>query len=242
MDGFLKVFYSMIFPPVCVSCTRRIKNEEIVLCVPCTKSIILYDSLFCPVCSARVPPGEKICHPNAGYTLAAATSYEQKTVRDLVHALKYDETKEGAILIAHIIFEYLKRVLPLSLLNFSDYLIIPIPLHRKRERARGYNQSFLIAQELKRIFEAHGMMSPNIYKNILIRDAHTLSQTECHNIQERRKNVLGCFTISNKELIEQKNIILIDDVHTTGATIGEATRVLKQCGGKHILALTFAKT
>jgi len=242
INRFIKILYSMVFPPICVSCKERIGNEEIVLCAPCTKNIILHDSLFCPICGARVPPGAKVCHSSAGYTLAAATSYEQKTIRDLVHALKYDETKEGAMLIAYVIFEYLKRILPLSSLNFSDYAVIPIPLYTRKERARGYNQSSLIAQELKLIFETQGMAFPKIYENILIRNTHTLSQTECHNIQERRKNISGCFTVLNKKNIEQKNIILVDDVHTTGATIGEATRMVKQCGVKHVLALTFAKT
>lgn len=242
MARFLKVFYSMIFPPLCVSCEKRIENEGVVLCTPCIKNIILHSSLFCPICGARVPPGEKICHTNAGYTLAAATSYEQKIVRDLIHALKYNETKEGAVLIAYIIFEYLKRVLPLPSLDFSDYLVIPIPLHKKRERARGYNQSLLIAEELKKIFEGNGMKFPEIRRDIMTRNAYTLSQTECRSGEERRKNISGCFSIQNKTYLEKKHIILIDDVHTTGATISEATQILKQCGVNRVLALTFAKT
>jgi len=242
MYRIIKIFYSMIFPPYCVSCEKRIENEDTVLCTSCVKNIVLHSSLFCPFCGARIPPGEKICHINVGYILGAATSYEQKTVRDLVHALKYNETQEGAILVAYIMFEYLKRVLPLSSLDFSDYIAIPIPLYKRKERARGYNQSLLIAKELKKIFKAHGLGFPEIYENIITRNLHTLSQTECRNVQERKKNISGCFTIPNKELVENKNIILIDDVHTTGATIGEATRTLKQCGAKRILALTFAKT
>jgi len=232
----------MIFPPLCVSCEKRIENEEVVLCTPCVKNIILHSSLFCPICGARVPPGEKVCHTDAGYTLAAATSYEQKTVRDIVHALKYNETKEGAVLIAHIMFEYLKRVLPLSSLDFSDYIAIPIPLYKRKERARGYNQSLLIAKELKRVFEVHTMVFPEICEDIITRNTRTPSQTECRNVQERKKNIYGCFTIPNKKSVEKKNIILIDDVHTTGATIGEATRILKQHGAKRILALVFTKT
>lgn len=242
MLGLLKTFYSMIFPPLCVSCEKKIENEDVVLCASCIKNIMLHSSLFCPFCGARVPPGEKICHTNAGYMLAAATSYEQKMVRDLIHSLKYNETKESAVLIAHIMFEYLKRVLPLSSLDFSDYIAIPIPLYKRKERTRGYNQSLLIAQELRKIFEAHGMVFPKICDDGIIRNTHTLSQTECRNIKERKKNISGCFSISHEKFIEKKNIMLIDDVHTTGATISEAVRVLKQHGAKRILALVCAKT
>lgn len=232
----------MLFPPLCVSCEKRVENEDVVLCISCIKSIMLHSSFFCPVCEARVPPGEKICHGDAGYILAAATSYEQKAVRNLIHALKYSETREGAMLIAHIIFEYLKRVLPLSLLDFSEYIAIPIPLYKRKERTRGYNQSFLIAEELKKIFEMHGMMFPEIHTDIITRNTNTLSQTECQNIKERKKNISGCFSVSPIKIVEKKNIVLIDDVHTTGATIGEAVRILKQHGAKRIIALVCAKT
>lgn len=242
MHPFFISFLSVLFPPRCISCNIRIDNPEFVCCAPCTGKIILNSSFFCPFCGARIPPGEKACHADAGYLLGAATSFEQKQIRDLVHSLKYNGTRDTAPFIAHMMFEYMRRILPVNALDFSNYMLIPIPLHKRKERVRGYNQSSVLAHELKKIFVSLDLPFPEIRKDILMRKKYTPSQTECRTTQERRKNIAECFSVSHPEYINGKNIILIDDVHTTGATMGEAVRILKRCGGKRILGFVFAKT
>jgi competence protein ComFC len=114
--------------------------------------------------------------------------------------------------------------------SFTELLIVPIPLHPKRKRQRGYNQSELIARELylkdKTIF--------TLTLDVLYRSQHTTQQARIQNRSQRIRNVQGCFAVRNQHLIHKRTVLLIDDVSTTGATLAEAARVLKKAGAKHV--------
>ncbi len=113
-------------------------------------------------------------------------------------------------------------------------MIMPVPLHAKRLRQRGFNQALLLAH---RMSERHGL--PLVYDN-LIRQRSTRPQVELKG-DERIKNVKGAFTLRQPGKVEEKNIILVDDVFTTGATMNECAQVLKQAGATHVTAFTLAR-
>ncbi len=119
----------------------------------------------------------------------------------------------------------------------QDWIIIPIPLHKLKERKRGFNQTNLLAKEIIKYF-------PLKYNNqILIRIKNNLPQAQIKNRQERFKNSKDIFDINKNylKLIENKNIILLDDVYTTGATLHSAANILKQNKANKIVALCLAK-
>ena len=148
--------------------------------------------------------------------------------------------------------------------NFREPLLIPIPLSAKRYHERGYNQAELICKELVRLSRNHLTKNPlasplsggnnlspltrggqeglRLENNILIKPKETEHQARIHNRNERLKNIIGSFAVKNssENLIKKRNIILIDDITTTGATLNEARKVLKQAGARKIIAFTLA--
>ena len=114
-------------------------------------------------------------------------------------------------------------------------LIIPVPLHRRREAIRGYNQSYLLAKEIGRITELE------VKNKILIKSTGTRSQSRL-NFNDRLINLNGVFNIRNRQEIKNKNILLIDDIVTTGATLIECSKILHEAGARSITGLTLTTT
>ena len=114
----------------------------------------------------------------------------------------------------------------------SDFLI-PVPLHKSRHRERGFNQSEIVAQEISKLTGLY------VLKNALKRKKNTKDQTNL-SPQQREENVKGAFVVTQPDMINGKNIILVDDVITTGATLSECARMLKQAGAEKILGMTIA--
>ena len=114
-----------------------------------------------------------------------------------------------------------------------DY-ILPIPLHRTKEREREFNQAYILAQPLAAKFKKK-LLLRNIY-----RTRFTLSQSELASHQ-RKENIRGAFGITNRETIKGKNILIVDDVFTTGATVNECAALLKKNGAGITEVLTLAR-
>jgi competence protein ComFC len=117
--------------------------------------------------------------------------------------------------------------------QFQDFVIVPVPLHKKRQRMRGFNQAELIAEE---IGKNNGL---EVVNDALIRGINTKSQVDLQK-GERRENIKGAFTVSDTAKMKRKKVLIIDDLFTTGSTLNECARVLKRSGVKEVWGLTIA--
>ncbi len=209
-------FLALIFPSRCLDC--GIKNK-----------------ILCEDCLAKFPD---IFTPTKPW-IFSATSYQDEIVKKAIWLFKYKGLKILAEPLAELIYQRFKETrFPLG--NSvskcqSDCVIIPIPLSKKRFRRRGYNQSELMAQFLS------DKMSIRMAANVLYKTKETISQVEIKDREKRLKNLEGAFEIKNSETIKDKNIILVDDIITTGATLSEAKKVLLQAGAKKIIGITLAR-
>ncbi len=156
-----------------------------------------------------------------------------KPLRALIHALKFQGIAGAAEPLAEILVGYVARLG----LDLHDFIAVPIPLSTKRARARGFNQSALIARPFAR---ALGIPCE---EHLLARVQHRKPQSETEDIFERRENVRDCFALADGAIkaLRDKKILLIDDVTTSGTTFTEAARVLKSGGAKKIIAVAVAK-
>ncbi|MDI6717794.1 MAG: ComF family protein [Patescibacteria group bacterium] len=229
---------NILFPPICANCRKRIiaeKNNKFV-CDDCLALIQINNTLFCPICQARLPENKRICgHKNEKfkefpYLLGAVSDFNNETLQNLIYNFKYQHLKWLAPALGNIMVSYLKTMN----LKLNDFIIIPIPLHKSRERFRGYNQSELLAEFVGKEFNLE--VNP-----VLKRIKKTCPQAQEKKYENRKKNTAGAFKISDFKSAADKNIILIDDVYTSGATISEAARTLKEGGAKNIIALVLAK-
>ncbi len=212
----LKTILDLIFPEKCLNCHKR----DILICENCIKNLDLNEKEL----------------DNFVYSIF---DYRNPIMKKIIWNLKYKNKKMLAGFLAIYLHErILEELTDLEVFeNFTNPIIIPIPLSKTRLKERGYNQTLLIAEEIIKLDRENKFI---LEKNILYKRKETEHQARIKNRQERLKNIIDTFAISNQEKIQNKNIILIDDVVTTGATLKEARKILKQNGAKKIIAFTIA--
>lgn len=218
----------VLFPPMCIACHAALASG--VLCTNCFARIALANTLFCGACRSRFGEHKKTCHPGFPYRLGAPLSYHDEVVQALIYGLKFDGVRLAAVPLATLMNRYLAS-LPFS---FQTYTAIPIPLGSARLRERGFNQSELLAREVA----AHFALP--LRADALIRVRNTKPQSALTHAA-RRENVRGCFVVRDRDAVQGRNILLIDDVVTSGSTLLEATAALKAAGARRVIALVAAK-
>lgn len=247
---FFEYLLDIILPKKCVSCSR----ECYYVCPECFAKIPTQTDFHCFVCGQR-SPGGKICpecHKKTGINLTGllvASDWQNLLVRQLIYECKYRFVKELAQPLALILAKFLtiNGIIPWpatpthKLTNFqtNKLTLIPIPLHRRRENWRGFNQAKIICDHLTKYLDIATL------DNLILRGRHTPPQMDIKDKIEREKNVVSAFKLNpdfaNKNLIENKIIFLIDDVCTTGSTLKECAAVLKELKPKEIWGLVIAR-
>ena len=167
--------------------------------------------------------------------------YKNKLVQELIIDLKFKKKHQNAKILANLIEEYFLELIEewYFYQNFKDIVLINVPIHFLRRFFRGYNQNDLVIQEIfKNNPELENMIKWE--RNILKKTKYTKPQSKTKNKKERLKNVKNSFKIKNKEKIKGKNIIIFDDIYTTGATTDEIIKELKKAKVKEIKILTLA--
>lgn len=228
------LFLNILFPPICLSCRKYLDNENKLVCEKCLSLIKLNTSLFCPVCRSRLAENKKICHFNSPYILAAAGDYGDPILQNLILCFKYKNFKNLSLILGELALEYINLLNPKPKILKSKTIIAAVPLYSSKQRERGFNQAELIASRLS---DALGLPIESPLNKV----KKTKNQAGLKDNEERVKNVSGCFKAKNAEKIAGKNVILVDDVFTSGATINEAVKILKENGAKKIIAFVLAK-
>lgn len=229
-----------LFPSNCVSCAKPLIDKFI--CNTCYQTIPIYNSFFCSACGQRAPDFKKCsrCQNKSHLqSIGFAVPYTNVSIQKLVRHLKYYFIIGAADPLANIILDYLNKSRALEKFKKEDSIIIPIPLHPKRLTWRGFNQSEKIAKILSQKIEIP------LYIDILARVKNNKPQVEMPNFENRHANISGAFAINKnfapKSELFKKNVLLLDDVITSGTTIEEAALTLGQAGFRKIYGLAVAK-
>lgn len=241
MKRFLLRWYSQckdaLFPIRCLGC----QQEGFFFCETCSTALSEQEIQECPVCRSPYARGGSVCKLCRKKTaldgMLVATPYKNRLVEHLIHTLKYRFIEALAEPLAKILIRSLNH----HSLPLPD-LILPVPLHPKRLRYRGFNQAELIAQALEQHLTPG--LNLNLYqKDILIRVRFTKPQMQTSSRQERLENLAGAFQVVPQTIpkLRNKEIWLIDDVTTTGTTLEECAKVLKAAGVKSVWGIVVAR-
>lgn len=207
-----------VYPPRCALCDSSIRFDEgASVCTPCAASLNPVEADFTAPHLAHV-----------WFDRARSVYPFEGKLRDALHGFKYGERFD--------LTEYLARVLEGEVRRMEcPDVIVPVPLHPKRLRSRGFNQAVIVGRPLSK------RLGINFDVETLVRATDPGPQVERER-KERIKAVKGIFAVKDPQKFKGKNVLLIDDVLTTGATVNECARVLKKSGAFRVDVLTIART
>lgn len=212
MTSLSSILSRFLFPEFCVGCHR----EGAFLCASCAKNFALAPDALCPDC-VKTPPV---------YDAHRALFVFGEGVQKIVHELKYGD----GFWVARFCAERIAAVAGV----FSECdAVVPIPLHSRRLIARGYNQSALLAK----VWASH--LGLAMHDGLLVRAKETPTQTGLDK-KARAENLMDAFAVMAPAAVYGKKILLVDDVHTTGATLNAAAAALKKAGAAKVCATTLA--
>jgi competence protein ComFC len=231
MNNLKQKILNILFPIECVGCGR----EDVWLCNDCLLKLPLNSLHGCFFCGRENQTNATCPSCLVDYDLDGVfvcADYKNKIVSELIKKLKYSFAHELGKTMASIAELYFKKLFDEKKFNLADFIVAPIPLHKKRYNWRGFNQAEIIAENFAAKFNLE--ISEN-----LIRVKHKTPQAKLGGV-ERRENIKDCFAWCGENL-SGKNILLLDDVATTGSTLNEAASVLKAAGAGKIWGLVIAK-
>ncbi len=216
LKHILTALLDIIFPRHCVGCGKE--GEDV-----------------CNACLARSPLAEKSAQSDLIFSLFA---YQNKVIKKALWALKYSHRRDMAAKLGDFASSYLIEELAdkAAFEHFTEPLLVPIPLSSSRMRKRGFNQAELLARAIAACDKNYF----SVEAGALVKTRETKSQMQITVRSERLGNLRGCFAVKNPNLIKSRNIILIDDITTTGATMQEARKVLLAIGAKKVIGFTVA--
>jgi ComF family protein len=189
------------------------------------------DPLVCPMCR-RIQPA---------FASAVAYGSYEGGLRELIHLLKYEGMRPAANVLGRMLAEAIShmKVSPAPTAAGTEWVMVPVPLHKTKLRQRGFNQAELIARAALKCIPAPER--PCLAGNVLQRRRETRSQIGLTSHQ-RRENMRGAFTVTRTEEINGREVLLVDDVYTTGTTVSECARVLRRAGASQVWVATVART
>lgn len=212
MARLWKQFLAFLFPTRCVGCRRE-------------------DYFICPACVRSLPNPER---PTKDW-VTSVWSYKDPRIKRLLWLIKFSGRTAGAGDLAQALYDHLSDELAERTFgeNFTEPLLVPVPLTKKSFRKRGYNQSEMIARAIAE--KSAGTLAIELF---LTKVRETATQHGIRNKRERLRNLVGAYRASPK--VSGRNIVVIDDITTTHATLAEARRALRAAGAKRVIALTVA--
>jgi competence protein ComFC len=227
---------SLLYPATCTVCGKNVRAGDY-LCNGCEAKIVRILPPFCQRCSEpfegsinTVFSCANCAHRTIHFAAAVAAYRGRGIVRDVIHEFKYNRQ----IHLRHLVARWLRAALDDERLRHQQFdVIVPVPLHPARQRERGFNQARLLAELL-----SADTSIP--CKPLLKRIRYTTTQTALDR-SERMENLHNAFRLRKNMDVRGLQVLLIDDVLTTGSTLSECARVLKRAGAKSVHAATAAR-
>lgn len=239
----LRSIFAVIFPSDCKLCRTPLDNvSRLPVCADCLAEIVSLRGPQCVLCgdrltSAHLLMGGGLCDNCRDrppeFERAASFGEYRDNLRGLIHLLKYERVTPAQCPLGRMLAQAISELAP----SFGEakLLLVPVPLHKNRSRARGFNQAELIARAAMKTLECELEFA----SDVLIRQRETVSQVGLSR-EERIENMRDAFCVSDSG-VRGRSVIVVDDVMTTGTTLSECARVLKQAGAEKVWAATVAR-
>jgi ComF family protein len=236
----LRALLDFLLPASCAYCRSPVRDSRFPrFCEQCWSDFSPLQGPVCPTCGRPFGSPEALAHSpqheclscrkdQPQFDQALAAGLFEGPLREAIHVFKYKPLQALGVPLAAWMADQVRMTVPLD-------IAMPVPLHRSRLRHRGFNQALLLAQGVSGRFSV-----PLSYENLL-RTRSTRPQVELSG-RERAENVRGAFAVDRPGEVRDRKVLLIDDVFTTGATMNECAKVLKDAGAAAVTVLTLART
>jgi len=243
--------FAALFPSDCRICgAPLVRISRLPVCESCVAGMAPLDGKVCSICGERVlstyahtEPGEEPMCPvcrriEMPFARAVAYGSYEGGLRELIHLLKYGGVRPAANVLGRMLAEAVATLEPVF--GQGPVAVIPVPLHKTKQRQRGFNQAELIARAALKLHPT-APERLTLAADALRRQRETQSQIGLTNHQ-RRENMRGAFAVTRADEVNGRQVLLVDDVYTTGTTASECARVLRRAGASQFWVATVART
>ncbi|MFQ5671748.1 MAG: ComF family protein [Nitrospinales bacterium] len=240
LRDILDKLLDVLFPQKCVYCEGEREDGGPFLCGLCREDLVWITRPFCDHCGRPAEIGYDfphqefkcaVCRKDAPYfDRARSLGLYETVLKQLILLFKYGRQPGIVEEIEPLLQAYFAEEKG----NCRDFLVVPAPLHVAKMKERGFDQSYLIAREVAKAADLP------LDAGRLVRIKKTEPQAGMSK-GDRLQNVRGAFRVTRPEELKGRNILLVDDVFTTGATVNEAARVLKKSGARRVFVFTLAR-
>jgi competence protein ComFC len=230
VHNFFKTLLEIFYPIYCGGCNAAAGS---ILCDDCINTFRpVEEEKTCPICG-RLIDKRTLCgacmEEKRTFSKGHFGYYFEGRLRDVIHAFKFN----GRIDVGKYLVKLLKE--KIDTMTQEIDCIIPLPVTEKRLKERGFNQSFIIGEEIAK------MTGKEVYPSVLVKTKQTEDQYALSK-KERKKNIRGAFAVKNKGQISGRRVLLVDDLFTTGYTAQEASRLLLKSAAKEVIVFALART
>jgi len=250
VSGVAESLFATLFPSDCRLCGAPLINiSRLPVCRACLSEMHPIAGVICSVCGERLlspyalageldAPRCGLCRRlEPSFARAVAYGSYEGGLRELIHLLKYEQVRPAAGVLGRMLTEAMIGLE--SGWTQRPVAVVPVPLHARKLRQRGFNQSELVVREALKLGAGNGRLA--LHARVLERRRETQSQTGLTRHQ-RRENIRGAFAVARPEEIAGCEVLLVDDVFTTGTTVSECARVLRRAGASKVYVATVART
>jgi competence protein ComFC len=234
----LNNFINFVIPDYCFICKEVLENNETQICDHCI-SLLKEPECFCKKCGKPTDLNQDWCnickYKKIYYEKMFVAYYYDETLKKFLKKVKYNPSEKifENFDICYNLFLNNEQLKELAILKDNLDFVLPIPIHLERQKLRGYNQSVLLAQVLEDCYGIH-------YKTDILKKHKNTKFFFSLNKKEREKELENAFEIINFEAIKNKNILLLDDISTTGTTMNNISKLLLENGANSIFTMCLA--
>ena len=230
MNKFIKTFLDWLYPRKCPVCAGILSADNKDICPECFGKLKLVGDDVCESCGAALGLSGICfnCQQDFSFESNIAFFEYNETMREIIHSIKYNKKAHKMVTLAAIMSDYAGAKLD----NYRDFdMIIPVPLHKKRLRKRGFNQADILGEKIA------ALTGISFEPDICTRKVDTAPQSLIES-GGRRKNVEGIFDLKPNIDLKGKKIIVVDDIFTSGSTLNSMSNMLKEVGVETVVCVT----